>query len=65
MSDVRGVAVTDDVGGPLVLSRVGVTRADVAGLQGLEVLEGAELVGHLVGCLDEQKMNGSVEDVVK
>lgn len=46
VSDVRGVAVADDVGGPLVLGRVGVARADVAGLQGLEVLEGAELVSH-------------------
>lgn len=47
MADVRSTAVALDVGQPLVLGRVGVTCTDVTGLQGLEVLESAELVGHL------------------
>ncbi len=34
-----------DVGGPVVLCRVGVAGADVAGLEGLELLLGAEFVG--------------------
>ena len=34
-----------DVAEPLVLGRVGVARADVARLQGLELLLGAEFVG--------------------
>ena len=49
MADVGSTAVALDVGQPLVLGRVGVTGADVAGLQGLEVLESAELVGHFGG----------------
>jgi hypothetical protein len=49
VADVGSTAVALDVGQPLVLGRVGVTGADVAGLQGLEVLESAELVGHFGG----------------
>ena len=39
-----------DVAEPLVLGRVGVARADVAGLEGLELLLRAEFVG-LLGLL--------------
>ena len=46
MTDVGSVAVTDDVGGPLVLGGVGVTSTDIAGLQSLEVLESAKFIGH-------------------
>lgn len=46
MADVGSTAVALDVGQPLVLGRVGVTGTDVTGLQGLEILEGAKLVGH-------------------
>ena len=46
MTDVRSVAVAKDVGGPLVLGGVGVAGTNVAGLEGLEVLEGTEFVGH-------------------
>lgn len=46
MADVGGVAVTKDVGGPFVLGGIGVTGTDVTGLKSLEVLDGAELVGH-------------------
>lgn len=49
MADVGSTAVALDVGQPLVLGRVGVTGADMAGLQRLEVLESAELVGHFRG----------------
>ncbi len=45
MSDIRGVRVAVDVGGPVVFGRVGVAGADVAGLEGLELLLGAEFVG--------------------
>lgn len=45
MADVGGVAVAVDVGGPFVLGGVGVAGADVAGLQGFELLLGAEFVG--------------------
>jgi len=44
VADVAGVAVTLDVGGPLKFRRVGVSGADVAGLQLLELLLRAELV---------------------
>lgn len=46
MTDVGGVAVTEDVGRPLVLGCIGVSSTDVTGLESLEVLDGAELVGH-------------------
>ena len=46
MADVRSVTVTEDVGGPLIFGSVRVACTDVAGLQSLEVLESAELVGH-------------------
>lgn len=45
MTDVRGVAVAMDVGGPFVLCGVGVAGADVAGLQSFELLLRAEFVG--------------------
>lgn len=48
MADVRGVAVPENVRGPLVLGRVGVAGTDVAGLKGFEVLKSAEFVGHFV-----------------
>lgn len=48
MPDIRRIAVADDVGFPFVLGCVGVAGADVAGLQGFEVLEGAEFVGHFL-----------------
>jgi hypothetical protein len=47
MTDVTGVGVADDVVGPLVASGVCVAGADVFGLEGFELLEGAEFVGHL------------------
>jgi len=43
--DVRRVAVAVDVGRPFVLCGVGVAGADVAGLELLELLLGAEFVG--------------------
>lgn len=46
MTNVRSVAVADNIGGPFVLGCVGVPGTDVAGLEGLEVLEGTELVCH-------------------
>lgn len=46
MSDIRRVAVTDDVRDPVVLGSVGVAGADITGLHGLEVLHGTEFVGH-------------------
>lgn len=49
MTDVRSVGVAHDVGGPFELCRVGVTCADVAGLECLKVLLGAEFVGHDCG----------------
>lgn len=45
VADVGGVAIAVDVGGPFVLGGVGVAGADVAGLQGFELLLGAEFVG--------------------
>lgn len=49
MAHVGGVAVAKDVGSPLVLSGVGVTGTDIAGLESLEILQGAQLVGHFEG----------------
>ena len=46
MSDVGGVAVAVDIGGPFELCCVCVAGADVARLEGLELLLGAELVCH-------------------
>lgn len=46
MANVRGLGVANDVGHPLVLGGVCVASADIAGLEGLEVLEGAQFVGH-------------------
>ena len=46
MTDVGGVAVTEDVGCPFVLGGVGVSGTDVPGLESLKVLDGAKLVGH-------------------
>jgi len=43
--DVGRVAVAVDVGRPFVLCGVGVAGADVAGLELLELLLGAEFVG--------------------
>lgn len=45
VAHVRGVRVPVDVGCPVELGRVGVARAHVAGLQRLELLLRAELVG--------------------
>ena len=45
MADVGRVRVAVDVAEPLVFGRVGVARADVARLQGFELLLGAEFVG--------------------
>ncbi len=45
MPDVRRVAVAVDVGGPFVLGGVGVAGADVARLELLQLLLGAEFVG--------------------
>lgn len=45
VAHVRGVRVPVDVGRPVELGRVGVARAHVAGLQRLELLLRAELVG--------------------
>lgn len=53
MADVGRIAVAKDVGGPLVLGGVGVTGTDVTGLESLEVLEGAQLVGHCIGSEEE------------
>lgn len=47
MANVRSVAVADDIGGPFVFGCVGVTGADVAGLEGFEILECAEFIGHV------------------
>ena len=44
MADIASVTIAVDVGRPLELRGVGVSRADVAGLEGFEVLEGAEFV---------------------
>lgn len=45
MADVGGVRVAVDVGGPFVLGGVGVTCADVTGLELLQLLLSAEFVG--------------------
>lgn len=45
MADVGRVRVAVDVGRPLELGGVGVAGADVAGLELLELLLGAEFVG--------------------
>lgn len=45
MPDIAGVAVAVQVRGPLVLGRVGVAGAHVAGLQLLELLLRAQFVG--------------------
>ena len=45
MPDVGCVAVAVDVGGPFVLCGVGVAGADVARLEGFELLLRAEFVG--------------------
>lgn len=44
MADIASVAIAMDIGRPLEFSGIGVSRADVAGLQCFEVLEGAEFV---------------------
>ena len=49
MSNIRSVAVADDVRRPFVLGRVCVTRTHVPSLHGLEVLECAKLIGHFGG----------------
>lgn len=46
VADERTVAVAHDVGRPLELRRVGVAGADVARLEGFELLLLAEFVGH-------------------
>lgn len=46
MANVGGVTVAKDVVGPLVLGGIGVAGANIASLEGLEVLEGAQLVSH-------------------
>lgn len=48
MANVGGVAVTEDVGCPLVLGGVGVAGTDVAGLKSLEILKGTKFVSHCV-----------------
>jgi len=58
VANVGGVAVAKDVGSPLVLGGVGVAGTDVAGLKSLEVLKGAQFVGHFegwVGCVSWEK----------
>lgn len=47
MTDVGGVAVTEDVGRPFIFGGIGMSGTDVTGLEGLKVLDGAELVGHV------------------
>lgn len=54
MADVGVVAITEDVGGPFVFRGVGVAGTDVSGLQGLEVLESAQFIGHF----RSQRMSG-------
>jgi hypothetical protein len=49
MSDVRAEGVAGDVGGPFVFCGVAGADADVAGLKGLEVLLGAQFIGHVRG----------------
>lgn len=51
VADVRGQRVARDVRCPLVLGRVCGADADKARLEGLELLLGAELVGHGVWCM--------------
>lgn len=46
MSDVWGVTVTYDIGYPLVLGCIGVTRTNITGLQGLEILKCAKFISH-------------------
>lgn len=46
MTDVGGVGVAEDVGRPFILGGIGVSGADVTGLESLEILDGAELVSH-------------------
>lgn len=61
MSDVWGVTVTYDIGYPLVLGCIGVTRTNITGLQGLEVLKCAKFISHfasfsvVLGWSDPQK----------
>ena len=64
MADVGRVRVAVDVGRPLELGGVGVARAHVAGLELLELLLRAELVGlrekeRLVSCRFKMSMQGS------
>ena len=49
MADDGAVRVARDVGPPLPGRRVGVSRADILGLQALEFLLRAELVGLVQG----------------
>ena len=46
MSDIRRLAVTHDVGCPLVFGRVGVPGTDVSRLKRFKVLQRAEFIGH-------------------
>lgn len=46
MSDVRRIAIAEDVGRPLVLRGVCVAGANIASLQSLEILESAQFIGH-------------------
>lgn len=66
MTNVRSVAVAHDVGGPFVFGCVGVSGTDVAGLEGFEILEGAEFVGHFDRfSVDECGLSGDVRIVVR
>lgn len=47
MADVGSEAIAVDVGGPFEFRGVGVAGADIAGLELLELLLGAEFVGLL------------------
>lgn len=65
VADVGGVRVADNVVGPFVACGVGVAGADVFLLEVLELLEGAQLVGH-DGDGDDghSDVGGGIEQVV-
>ena len=46
MSNVAGIRVANDIVGPFMARDVCVAGTHEFGLEGLELLEGAELVGH-------------------
>jgi len=53
MTYVGAERVAGDVGSPFVLCCVAGADADVAGLEGFEVLLGAEFVGHFLKAMVE------------